>query len=146
MPNKDARIGPVGGRRIVSIAMQAPRGAWDFTRSRVRGGYPSAYSQSWNVDLAARQQQARRVSAQARVDTNVEQILNRLVDRDEVDVTPSDHLTTYIEWVTRAGFVSLEVGVEQFGWTFVSTSGETTGRNGSIGDHSLLTGLIAAAN
>lgn len=62
-----------------------------------------------------------------------------------VDVAPSDNDTTYVEWSTDRGFVSLEVGHTRFAFSFIPESGSSSqpvGESGMLTERSRLEALI----
>ena len=62
-----------------------------------------------------------------------------------VDITPSDNQTTYFEWESTNGFVSLEVGTSQYALSYLPNNNkdeDTVGVMGLLEDYEELENLI----
>lgn len=62
-----------------------------------------------------------------------------------VDIAPSDNETTYIEWETSDGFVSLEVGHTDFAFSYIPNDNspqESYGKGGALTQRDLVASLI----
>lgn len=73
------------------------------------------------------------------------EIENLVAEVQPVDVTPSDNDTTYIEWETKEGFASLEVGYTRFAFTFLPSSAsdqQRYGQTGTLAERSTIIALI----
>lgn len=76
--------------------------------------------------------------------TNIERIKKLFNPSLPIDITPSDNQTTYFEWETTNGFVSLEVGTSQYALSYIPNNKDedTFGVMGLLEDYEELEKLI----
>lgn len=65
--------------------------------------------------------------------TQIEKLIQKL-SNSQVSITPSDNKTTYYEWETKTGFVSLEIGDLKYAFSYIpdKKDEESFGLTGSL--------------
>lgn len=70
---------------------------------------------------------------------NLPLVIALLEDATNLDVSVSDNQTTYFEWDSTEGFISLEVGSTKYGFSFIPSPSST---KPSFGETGALTDLV----